>query len=164
MKNNISKDIFNKLDEGYFDGDQITVDEDEFTEDDFVGNVKSDLGIYFGDPCYVLSDELYNVWIDEYNCVDGSIDTGKGIFVVHGTKYGDGEYYGYNYPNNYSFPVDSGTLAIIPIEMIDPKKKDRSNELGHIFSESREGMLSYRDGVFKIDFDNKDSILVDTNM
>lgn len=161
---NISRRIYKTLNEDYFDGDKITVDEDEFTEEDFIGSVKSDIGIYFGDPCYVLSDELYNVWVDKYDCSDGTIDTGSGIFVVHGTKYGDGEYYGYNYPNDYPFPVDSGTLAIIPVEMIDPEKENKSNELGHIFSGSKEGMLSYKDGVFKIDFDNKDSMLVDTNM
>lgn len=163
--NNISCSIIKRLNENWDDG-EIAVEEDEFEEEDFIGSVKSSKGIYFGDPCYVLNDDDYDfIWGDQNGFKDGVIPIRKGLsFVVHRTAFGDGAYYGFNYPHQYTYPVDSGCLAIIPVELLDPEKAKRANELGHIFEGSKEAMMSYKEGVFKIDFDNIDSFLVDTNI
>lgn len=166
MKNDISKDIYMALNEDYSDGDKITVSEDDFEDGDYVGAAKSNKGIYVGDPCYVLGDDIYyDIWDKKYDFRDGVITiNGQFCFVVHRTAYGDGEYYGYDYPNQYAYPVDSGCLAVIPVELIDPNKMDQANELGHIFEGSKTGIMSYKNGVFKIDFDNIDSTMIDTNI
>ena len=81
-------------------------------DDMHVGTVVSKKGsFYVGDPCYVLPDEIYHgIWGDKYNFEDGLIETPEGNWLVHGTAYGDGYYDGY--------PVDSGTLSVIPAELI----------------------------------------------
>ena len=164
--NNVSKNIYVRLNEDYFDGDEITVSEDEFEESDYVGTAKSNSGIYFGDPCYVLGDEVYDkIWGEKYEYSDGVIEVDNNLcFVVHRTAYGDGEFYGYDYPNQYAYPVDSGCLAIIPTELIDPDKEKDADRLGHIFRGSKEAIMNWKNGVFKIDFDNVDSTMVDTNI
>lgn len=163
MSKNLSSDIMKKLNENWDDG-KIAVEEDEFEAEDFVGSVKSEKGIYFGDPCYVLSDDIYyGIWDNKNDFKDGVINVKDNLcFVVHRTAFGDGEFYGFNYPHQYTYGVDSGSLAIIPVELLDPSKGD-PNDLGHVFEGSKEAMMSYKEGVFKVDFDNIDSFLVDTN-
>lgn len=85
-------------------------------------------GFYFGDPCYALSEDLYNEWIawgDEREkkegrwCNDGKfVHDGMDIMVVDSTAYGDGCYGGIH--TNYG--VDAGCLAVIPLEFCDPSK------------------------------------------
>ena len=93
-----------------------------------VGTITSDKGkgFYVGDPCYVLPDEIYHgIWGDKYNFEDGLIETPEGNWLVHGTAYGDGCYDGYF--------VDSGTLSVIPAELIAEDKAKDALRLGKIF-------------------------------
>ena len=96
-------------------------------DDMHVGTVVSKKGsFYVGDPCYVLPDEIYHgIWGDKYNFEDGLIETPEGNWLVHGTAYGDGYYDGY--------PVDSGTLSVIPAELIAEDKAKDALRLGKIF-------------------------------
>lgn len=80
------------------------------------GKVKSNIGFYIGDPCYVLNDEeYYGNWEKKYNFDDGEIKTDCGTWFVHSTAYGDGEYYD---NNGTSYGVDSATIAVIPLEVV----------------------------------------------
>lgn len=80
------------------------------------GKIESNIGFYIGDPCYVLDDnEYYGNWEKKYNFDDGEIKTDCGTWFVHSTAYGDGEYYD---NNGASYGVDSGTLAVIPLEVV----------------------------------------------
>ena len=138
------------------------VTEDDFEDEDFVGEIKSSKGIYVGDPCYVVYDDVYDdIWGDKYDYGNGVIKSPKGDFVVHGTYFGDG-CYGFG----YRFPVDSGTIAIVPGELIDENKVAQYDggidSLGHFFNTSNWAAMSYREGTFKIDLNNKDSFLIDT--
>lgn len=92
---------------------------------------------FFGDPCYALKDIYYKHWIDwgmdreakdGTYCNDGTLVVdGKNIMSVCATKYGDGLYDG--------IAVDSGSIALIPWEYVDPKKvKDNGDELGKVFT------------------------------
>lgn len=88
---------------------------------------------YFGDPCYALDDKLYKAWC-KGSIKEGLIKVnGKPIMIVAGTMYGDGCYNGYG--------VDSGTLALIPIEYC-PKMKEA---LGQVFEGYDEASLQVTD-------------------
>jgi hypothetical protein len=72
------------------------------------------------DPCYVLPSPAYfDIWGDQFGFRDGEIPVGDCQFAVHGTFGGDG-----CYPGNTKchYPVDSGTLAAMPIELCDMEK------------------------------------------
>ena len=67
-------------------------------------------GKYFiGDICYALPDDKYDsIWGDKYKYQDGVYEG----FAVHGTAYGDGEYYG---SDGVSYSVDAGVIGIVDI-------------------------------------------------
>lgn len=82
-------------------------------------SVTSDNGFYIGDPCFALSDEMYrDVWglDNDFKC--GIIETEKGSFIAQNTIYGDGEY-GSSVGN---LAVESGTIAVIPLNLVDKEK------------------------------------------
>lgn len=113
---------------------------------------------WIGDPCYVLSDDVYyGVWNDKYNFKDGKIDTDDTLsFIVHGTAYGDGAYEG---SNGFTYGVDSGTLAVIPIELVS---KEDGVSLGTIETGNKVE-FDYIEGTFKFDIDGK-TIKIDTDI
>ena len=104
---------------------------------------------YVGDPCYVLSDDIYyGIWDDKYNFEDGIIDCGNGLsFLVHGTAYGDGNYQG---TNGAEYGVDSGTLAVIPMDLV---AKLDGVQFGSVEA-SKTAWLDYNNGTFDITLDN----------
>ena len=112
---------------------------------------------WVGDPCYVLSDDIYdNIWGKEYNYQDGLIDCGNGLsFEVHGTAYGDGCYEG---SNGFMYCVDSGTIAVIPKELVVKEDGIDSGSL----HKSTSGKIEYDNGVFRIEFDNE-TLEIDTD-
>lgn len=99
---------------------------------------------YVGDLCYVLSDEDYDSLVDisNVNCQwEGRL---KGYpFFIGRTKYGDGVYVD---NDNDEYFVDSGTIGIVPEEMIDSNNRA---DLGQIIEFSSEFEVSYDDGVFQ---------------
>ena len=110
------------------------------------GSIESKVGkFYIGDPCYVLDDNIYfDIWDKKFNFEDGRVDCNDGLsFLVHGTAYGDGEYYD---ENGNVYGVDSGTIAIIPIELVG---KTSGLQKGNVFSGDKAGM-DYTDGTFTI--------------
>lgn len=104
---------------------------------------------YVGDPCYVLSDDIYyGIWDDKYDFKDGKIDVDDTLsFLVHGTAYGDGSYQG---SNGSEYGVDSGTLAIIPMDLV---AKLDGVQFGSVET-SNTAWLDYNDGTFDITLDN----------
>jgi hypothetical protein len=82
-------------------------------------SIKSDNGFYIGDPCYALSDEMYrDVWGLENNFKNGIIETEKGSFIAQSTIYGDGRYSS----SVGNLEVESGTIAVIPLNLVDMEK------------------------------------------
>lgn len=80
-------------------------------------------GIYYiGDPCYVFDKATWKAYCD----------VGPGIvhtFLDHKclsfyTKHGDGKYYD---NEGFEYFVDSGTLGMIPIDIISCDKKKAKN-------------------------------------
>ena len=122
------------------------------------GTVSSKKGFYLGDSCYVLSDKIYyDFWGDQKDFADGVFKFKEFHFAVGATKYGDGCYEDDD-GNNY--PVDSGTIALIPLELVG--NKDRL-ELGNVFDIPGEAEFAYEDGVFDIVFPDGYEIHIDTN-
>ena len=89
----------------------------------------SAVGFYIGDPCYVLTDEAYyGAWGRKVKDGDGWKDSGspgfqEGPFTYNGftigvahTAHGDGEYIDYH--EIFTFPVDSGCIGIVPLELV----------------------------------------------
>lgn len=102
-------------------------------------NLKVDLpGVYIGDPCYILPDEIYyGIWEKKYDFEDGAVytDDHRLVMIVASTFYGDGVYqaYGHVYGadrvgNHESFdvPVDAGVIAIVNLEFAKKDWKDDS--------------------------------------
>lgn len=120
-------------------------------------NIISNEGqFYIGDPCYVLGDDLYyGTWDKIYGFEDGVINCGEFSFIVHGTAYGDGEY---SDEQGRIYGVDSGTIALVPIELC----KDKSGLSDGTVIKGKEGHLAYEDGKFYITVDHQ-FIVIDTD-
>lgn len=125
-------------------------------------SIASDTGFYIGDPCYVLPDDIYDeIWGEEYNFIDGKINVSDFAFLVHGTAYGDGEYFD-NIGTSYG--VDSGTLSVIPFELIKKPEimpSEGDYEYGRFVSGTNV-TLEYVDGVFTFKVNEKE-IVIDTD-
>lgn len=93
-------------------------------------------GVYIGDPCYAIKDDLYDAWGHRTGFKDGVISISKtdnnqtSDFVVLSTAYGDG-YYASDKPGQY-FPVDAGCLCVADINTCDPEKIKEIDTLGSV--------------------------------
>ena len=118
--------------------------------------IKSELGqFYIGDPCYVLSEENYhNIWGNQHNFDYGTIEIDDNKeFIVHGTAYGDGSY---EDQFGHVYGVDSGTLAVIPLELV---AKNDGLKYGEVFEGKVADLNYYEDGVFTIQVGDKNIII-----
>src|SRR5207344_2307193 len=82
---------------------------------------------YVGDPCYVLGKKDQAVWDQVVNQIcakdfNGVAELNGTKFVSGGTAHGDG-YYSDNKGRKYA--VDSGTIACIPVKLIDMEHFDQ---------------------------------------
>ena len=124
------------------------------------GIIKSNKGFYVGDPCYVLSDEIYHhFWGDVCNWEDGvhSIPNTEYKFAVNGTAYGDGEYFD-DYGRAYG--VDSGTLSVIPLELIEDI--ENAKDSGYVTEKPGIVDICFYNGRFTVDF-GYEKFTIDTN-
>ena len=112
---------------------------------------------YLGDPCYVLHDKLYHgIWGDLYNYNNGKHNINLYNLTVHSTHRGDGKFFD---TKNRSYIVDSGTIALIPIELIEDINLCKSK--GHIFTFINKINFIYDAGIFFIK-SGKKIITIDT--
>jgi hypothetical protein len=98
-------------------------------------------GLYFiGDPCYVIN-ESWTEFIDKVK--ENTITEFRGYEVFYGgTAWGDGTYLD---NNGNEYPVDSGCLGIIPVDLIE---LDSSQELGQIVNFDDEFDVDNDGGIF----------------
>ncbi len=112
--------------------------------------IRSDIGFYIGDICYVLDDRLYyGVWGDQNEFADGTFrdpDTGLEVAVA-GTAYGDGCYLG---SDGAEFPVDAGVIGLVPLELVSREKAPQGGQLGEIFKMPGEAEFIAEDGLFTV--------------
>ena len=112
--------------------------------------ISSDIGFYIGDICYVLDDRIYHrVWGDQHGFADGKFkdpDTRLEVAVA-GTAYGDGCYIG---SDGAEFPVDTGVIGLVPLELVSREKEPQGGRLGEIFKMPGEAEFIAEDGLFTV--------------
>lgn len=117
-------------------------------------NMKDPDGIWFGDPCYVVPDDLWDRWCDLYisyerqhpdlpRCYVAACRSERVTFYTWSTAYGDG-----CYPLHVddepvaNLGVDAGTLSAIPVGLIkrwhDGVPVDLDH-LGHVVRDAHVG-------------------------
>lgn len=115
--------------------------------------ITSEKGFYIGDPCYVLSDDVYyRVWGDKYDFHDGTFEANGFTVAVAGTAYGDGYYLG---SDGKRYPVDSGTIAVVPIELSTKDEEAINREHDGRYVEGKEAKFDADGGIFTIDIGDK---------
>jgi|SRR5690554_3500584 len=103
---------------------------------------------YVGDPCYVVADSKWPSFVDETFKHEPNKFTFQGYPCwVHGTYFGDGEYYD---DFNNSYGVDSGIIGVVEIGvfMFDIEPQDITD--GRIVEFKEPFEVSYGDGVFSV--------------
>lgn len=81
---------------------------------------------YIGDPCYVFSSKSWAELIRTDGFDDGPVVfRGRPLWAGH-TLHGDGEYLD-QFQN--SFPVDSGLLGAVPVELIEQPPAEFETDL-----------------------------------
>ena len=105
------------------------------------GTVSSKKGFYLGDPYFALNDSIYyDFWGRQKNFSDGVFKFKDLYFAVGAARQGVGCYKD-NLGNEY--PVNSGTIALIPLELV-------SKKVENVFNIPGDAKFSYQFGVFDI--------------
>jgi len=120
---------------------------------------------YIGDPCYILDEDQYDTLLCETEFfMQGSVDRGgvmfdkasRKYFSVFSTKYGDGVYRG---NNGFSYGVDAGCIACIPVEMVSEPRYDTdvtAVQFDHDFEVRYEdGLIVFGDVIINTDPDEE---------
>lgn len=123
-------------------------------------NMKDPDGIWFGDPCYVVPDDLWDRWCDLYisydkqhpdlpRCYVAECTSEHHTFYTWSTAYGDGCYPLFVDDTQVArLGVDAGTLSAIPMGLIRrwhagvPANLDH---LGHVIRDVHVGGLMQMD-------------------
>jgi hypothetical protein len=119
---------------------------------------------YIGDICYVLSSDVYDKqWGDKYDYSCGTFELSfNGVTAqvsAYRTTYGDGLYT--DAATGKMFPVDSGTIGIVPLELCKETKMSRKNL--NIIDSTTPVEFTVDDGVFVITYNTTETITINTN-
>lgn len=129
--------------------------------------ITSKKGFFVGDVCYALSKENYKILLAksyDYTChiyKNGKFEIEKDKFIVWAsTAYGDGDF---EDNSDRLFSVDSGTLGIVPFELVDNTQLNE-NAYGcfYICEVAGTAEFSETDGFFTIILPNGEKIEIDT--
>lgn len=91
-------------------------------------------GVYVGDICYALTDDVYdNVW-SKADYKDGLYSYQNKQFAVHSTAHGDGCYDGYS--------VDAGVIGIVDLRLAEKYPEETLNNLGSIHKDVDEAHMT----------------------
>lgn len=105
-------------------------------------------GLYIGDICYALEDNIYhNLWgMHDYK--DGCYITEDNLqFAVAGTYFGDGLYYD-EYFNE--FLVDAGVIGVVDLRLATKYNQVELNKLGLVIPEADKVKFEENEGIFYI--------------
>ena len=124
--------------------------------------VTTEQGLYIGDPCYVINEEDWSDFLDEYRIARKAGFTHfkfKGFTVgVTRTAHGDGSYTG---TDGFSYSVDAGLLGVVPLELVEDKEK--AERLGRVIEGSfLKSRLMYKDKKVYIYLGDK-TVCIDTD-
>lgn len=163
---NTSKNIFKDLDsETILLGLRFTVMEDgnddfinEYDYKDFYELIKMDNivritlknieGLYIGDICYALEDDVYDgVW-GKNDYEPGRYETEDGLqFAVDNTYCGDGLY---ESCDGEFYPVDAGVIGVVDLRLATKSSLDELRRLGKVIPEADMVEFFAEDGMFDI--------------
>lgn len=163
---NTSKNIFKDLDsETILLGLRFVVMEDdnndyinEYNYKDFYELIRIDNtmritlrdieGLYIGDICYALEDDVYDgVW-GKNDYESGKYETEDGLqFAVDNTYCGDGLY---ESCDGEFYPVDAGVIGVVDLRLATKSSLDELKRLGKIIPEADMVEFFAEDGVFDI--------------
>jgi len=122
--------------------------------------IKTKSGAIVCDPCYVLADDVYDQWLAGTDLGDGVCSiTANGVtmdMMSHSTAYGDG---GYDSNVDVVFMVDSGCIAVMPLEIIDEQKFNQMKlwDNGYYIIEGEQEIgMEFDNGTFTIDDGTRD--------
>ena len=140
--------------------------------------VKSNVGFYIGDICYVLPDNIYHgIWGDKHGYESGLVEVeamneaeteGGGqepqtpqtafAFAVASTNFGDGLY---GDEEGCEYPVDAGVIGIVPLELV---KADIGSDLnlGRVERTPGTARFEAEDGIFDITLPDGRKVHIDT--
>jgi len=82
---------------------------------------------YIGDPCYVLSDEMWDYWCYNLHMKKGEVWINGEKVAIYSTHCGDGEFIG---NNGFTYHVDSGCFGMVPSSLFDQTMRQRAEKLG----------------------------------
>ena len=125
---------------------------------DHSGCIHSDYGFYIGDPAYALSDHVYQeIWGKALNWAEGRIFTKDLLkaFAVAGTGVGDALY---RDNSGFEYAVDSGALALIPLEMVE---KADACRMGAIIQLRGVAEFAFKDCVFRVKLPDGRTVTID---
>lgn len=110
--------------------------------------LKNIKGLYIGDICYALEEDVYNnVWGKE-DYADGKFKTDNGLeFAVGSTAFGDGSYYG---TGGTMYAVDAGVIGVVDLRLATRYSHEELEELGRIIPDADEVVFYTEDGYFEI--------------
>ena len=107
-------------------------------------------GLYIGDLCYALADEVYyGVWGKSEYKDDAFVDPKTGLmFAMVSTKYGDGSYK--DSVSKFYYPVDAGIIGICDLKLATELGQYRDCP-GRLLSDIK-GLvvINYKDGKITI--------------
>lgn len=116
--------------------------------------IKDADGIWFGDPCYVVPDDLWDRWCAMYTsyerehadlprCYVAECTSKQHTFYTWNTAWGDGCYPLYVHDEHVAdLGVDAGTLSAIPVSLIRRWHGGVPNNLetlGHVIQDAHVG-------------------------
>lgn len=122
------------------DDDEAEEDDDDDAEaekddDDTEADVYEDIEhitlpageYYIGDPCYIVSDDVWDQWCTTHEMAYGCVITDGAKWVINSTHCGDGAFTG---SDGRTYCVDAGTLGMVPASLFDPTKMKSAAKLG----------------------------------
>lgn len=113
-------------------------------------------GLYIGDICYALEDDVYDgVW-GKNDYESGKYETEDGLqFAVDNTYCGDGLY---ESSDGEFYPVDAGVIGVVDLRLATKSSIDELKRLGKVIPEADMVEFFAEDGVFEITVykDNED--------
>lgn len=107
--------------------------------------ITSEKGFYLGDPCYVLKEEDYDKVVESHEPDTNAYSVEiRGYTMALGfTAVSDGVFAG--------LPVDSGTIAVVPLELIE-NLSDDLQMCGYVCTKNGTVDFYYDDGYFDVTF------------
>jgi len=110
-------------------------------------------GIYVGDICYALSDDIYDrIWggngYDNGMYTSTDENGNKSQFAVVDTAYGDGDYNSDGFGGK-SFGVDAGNIGIVDLKIATKNPEDLDDD-GYVINDPGKYSIEYDNGTVTI--------------